>query len=80
MQSGVIVWCNRGGAYSSARGVGIARSCLGKVNLAAADGRAQQLRRLRKGRRPKTRAMLPSAVSHGEVDIISIQSQSFRDT
>ena len=76
MQSGGILWCNHCGAYAGAHGVGISKACPGKVDLAAAGGRAQQLRQLRKNKHPKTRATLPAAIRHGEVALESISLSS----
>ena len=61
-RSGDVVWCARCGAYSSARGRGLARPCTGPVPVAAVGGRAQQLRQLIKGRHPKLHHRLPPAV------------------
>ena len=62
MMSGNIVWCNICGAYAAGHAVHIARGCPGPVDLSAAGGRAQQLRRLRAGKHPKLRHTLQPAV------------------
>ena len=62
MRSGNTFWCLKCGAYSALRGVGLAAPCPGSTPHAAAGGRAQQLRFLKRGRHPKTgQRMAPSA-------------------
>ena len=62
MLSGTILWCNACGAYTESRGRGLARSCPGPPAPRLYGGRAQQLRRLRDNRHPKTDAAIPQAV------------------
>ena len=62
MRSGDTFWCLRCGAYAALRGAGLAAPCTGPAPRAAAGGRSQQLRFLKRGRHPKTGLrMAPSA-------------------
>ena len=60
--SGRVLWCNTCGAYATGHAVRLARSCEGPVDIKAAGGRAQQLRKLREGKHPKTGHRIGDAV------------------
>ena len=60
--SGRVIWCNTCGAYATGHAVRLARSCEGPVDIKAAGGRAQQLRKLRAGKHPKTGHLIGEAI------------------
>ena len=53
MVSGKVIWCNTCGAYATGHAVRLVKSCQGPVDIKAAGGRSQQLRKLRAGKHPK---------------------------
>ena len=62
MVSGRGIWYNTCGAYATGHAVRLAKSCEGPVDIKAAGGRAQQLRKLRAGKHPKAGHRLSDAV------------------
>ena len=60
--SGDIVWCRSCGCFADAMARGLAGPCRGKPGSANSGGRFAQLRRLRSGRHPVSRELLPPAI------------------
>ena len=66
--SGELTWCTDCGHYADAKAVGLSLPCKGPPNMKNYGGMAGQLRKLQRGRHPRTGMLLPPPVDESGME------------
>ena len=70
-KSGPVLWCSRCGSFAESRAVGLYGECVPPVQSRTTGGKWSQLHRLRAGRHPVHRTILPPATDLLGVPVVS---------
>ena len=70
-KSGTVLWCSRCGSFAESRAVGLYGECVPPVRTRTTGGKWSQLQRLRAGRHPVHRTILPPATNLQGVPVVS---------